>query len=140
MKIPRRYAPRTLSRKDRKKQLKHIAQTRKAYKKHQYLSRPHLSSFHSKPSHHVATAKQSYHVNKIGATPELARKTRCSLAALRKILNKGRGAYFSSGSRPNQSAESWAIARLASAITHGKASIVDHDILEAGCHPDSPAL
>jgi hypothetical protein len=81
-----------------------------------------------------------YHVKKIGATKELSLKTGCSRAALAKIINKGEGAYFSSGSRPNQTAQSWGNARLASAITAGKAAAVDYSILEKGCKPDSKAL
>ncbi len=49
---------------------------------------------------------------------------------MNKILDKGRGAYYSSGSRPNQTAESWALARLASVITGGDARKVDKDIWE----------
>ena len=45
-----------------------------------------------------------------------------------QILKKGRGAYYSSGSRPNQSSNSWAYARLASVITGGKARKVDNKI------------
>ena len=41
------------------------------------------------------------------------------------ILAKGRAAYASSGSRPNVTAEAWARARLASALTGGKAARVD---------------
>jgi hypothetical protein len=41
------------------------------------------------------------------------------------ILAKGRAAYASSGSRPNTTAEAWARARLASALTDGKAAKVD---------------
>ena len=41
------------------------------------------------------------------------------------ILEKGRAAYASSGSRPNTTAEAWARARLASALTGGKAARVD---------------
>jgi DNA-binding Xre family transcriptional regulator len=81
-----------------------------------------------------------YGVNKIGATNELAKKTGCSKTALAKIINKGAGAYYSSGSRPNQTAQSWGIARLASAITSGKAAAVDYSILEKGCKPGSKAL
>ena len=40
-------------------------------------------------------------------------------------MKKGQGAYYSSGSRPNQSAHSWGYARLASAITGGKSAAVD---------------
>jgi hypothetical protein len=104
------------------------------------VSRPKLRSFHSHESPHITTAKRRYKVDRIGATAELARKTRCSVSALRKILNKGRGAFYSSGSRPNQTAESWARARLASALTHGKAAQVDRNILQEGCQAGSPAL
>lgn len=41
------------------------------------------------------------------------------------ILAKGRAAYASSGSRPNVTAEAWAKARLASALTGGAAAKVD---------------
>lgn len=41
------------------------------------------------------------------------------------ILSKGRAAYSSSGSRPNTTAEAWARARLASALTGGKAARID---------------
>jgi DNA-binding Xre family transcriptional regulator len=81
-----------------------------------------------------------YNVVKIGATNELSKKTGCSVKALKKIISKGEGAYFSSGSRPNQSAQSWGIARLASAITAGKAGAVDFNILEKGCKPGSKGL
>jgi len=47
---------------------------------------------------------------------------------IEKILNKGRGAYYSSGSRPNQTPSSWAYARLASVIMNGPARKVDKDI------------
>ena len=71
---------------------------------------------------------------------ELSKKTKCSKATLRKILSKGQGAYFSSGSRPNQTAHSWGVARLASSITGGKASAVDFKLLSKGCSKNSKAL
>jgi hypothetical protein len=60
--------------------------------------------------------------------------------ALRDIVRKGEGAYYSSGSRPNQTSRSWGVARLASAITGGPASRIDKKILAEGCDPGSPAL
>lgn len=140
MNIIKRYLPSSLTRKDRFKQRRAILASRRAYKQGRYIARPKLRSFHSHESPHIKTAKRRYKVDRIGATAELSRKTRCSRAALRKILNKGRGAYYSSGSRPNQTAESWAVARLASALTHGKAAKVDRKILQEGCQPGSPAL
>ena len=60
-------------------------------------------------------------------------KTGCKSSALNKIVRKGEGAYYSSGSRPNQTPQSWGIARLASSITGGKAAAVDYDIITEGC-------
>ncbi len=48
----------------------------------------------------------------------------------KKIMDKGKGAYFSGGSRPNQTPASWANARLASVIMGGPARKVDKDIWE----------
>jgi len=48
----------------------------------------------------------------------------------KKIMEKGKGAYFSGGSRPNQTPASWANARLASVIMGGPARKVDKDIWE----------
>lgn len=140
MKINLRYLPMRLTRKDRKKQGKQLMKSRRLYKKGIYYSRPKINSFKSTKSPHVIKAEKMYHVDKIGATDELAKATGCSKQALAKIINKGEGAYFSSGSRPNQSAQSWGIARLASSITSGKAAAVDYNILEEGCKSKSKAL
>jgi len=139
-KINRRYLPLSLSRRDTQKQRRALRRAQTQYKRGKYIARPHLSSFHSKPSSHVATAKRMYGVDRIGATTELARKTGCSRTALRQIIRKGQGAYYSSGSRPNQTAQSWAVARLASAITGANASRVDYAILKNGCQSSSRAL
>ena len=129
-----------LTRKDRKKQGKELMKSRRLYKKGIYYSRPKVRSFKSKKSHFIIEAEKMYHVDKIGATNELAKATGCSRQSLAKIINKGEGAYYSSGSRPNQTAKSWGIARLASAIKSGKAAAVDYNILEEGCKPKSKAL
>ena len=140
MKINLRYLPKRLTRKDRKKQSKELMKSRRLYRKGIYHARPSVASFKSKKSPHIMKAENMYHVDKIGATNELAKATGCSKQALAKIINKGAGAYYSSGSRPNQSAQSWGVARLASSITAGKAAAVDYNILEEGCKPNSKAL
>jgi hypothetical protein len=140
MKINLRYLPRNLTKKDRKKQGKELIKSRRLYKKGIYHSRPKVSSFKSKKSNHIIIAEKMYNVDKIGPTNELAKATGCKKEALAKIINKGAGAYYSSGSRPNQSAQSWGIARLASSITSGKAAAVDYNILEEGCKSNSKAL
>jgi hypothetical protein len=138
--IPIKYVPKSLTAKDKKIQKNMIVKSRKLYKKGIYYTRKRVKSFKQKKSNHITNAEKLYKVNKIGATRELAKKTGCTKKALAKIINKGMGAYYSSGSRPNQSAQSWGIARLASAITSGKASVVDYDILAKGCKPGSKAL
>jgi len=79
-------------------------------------------------------------MTKIVPNKELSNATGCSIAALKQIIRKGEGAYFSSGSRPNQTAQSWGVARLASSITGGKAAAVDYSILEKGCNHRKPAF
>ena len=81
-----------------------------------------------------------YRVDKIGATSELSKKTGCSKGTLLKIIQIGEGAYYSSGSRPNQTPQSWGLARLASALTAGKAGAIDYNILLKGCKPGSKGL
>jgi hypothetical protein len=139
MKINLRYLPNRLTRKDRKSQAKELMSSRRLYRKGIYHSRPKVSSFKSKKSNYIIKAEKMYNVDKIGATDELAKATGCSKSALAKIINKGEGAYYSSGSRPNQSAQSWGLARLASSITSGKAAAIDYNILEDGCKPKSKA-
>ena len=140
MKINLRYLPKRLTRKDRNAQSKMLLKSRRLYKKGKYFTRKVVPSFKSKKSHFILNAEKLYKVSKIGATSELAKATGCSKNALAKIINKGEGAYYSSGSRPNQTAQSWGLARLASSITSGKAAAVDYSILENGCKPGSKAL
>jgi hypothetical protein len=132
-KINLRYLPKKLTLKDKKKQLKMLLKSKKLYRQGKYFTRKPVKSFHSKTSSHILKARKVYGVEKIGATQELAKKSGCSKSALAKIINKGAGAYYSSGSRPNQTAQSWGIARLASALTSGKAGAVDYNILNEGC-------
>lgn len=132
-KIPVRYLPKSLTNRDRTKQLRELQRSRKLYKHGVYHTRKRVTSFNNKKSSHIANARRIYGVDTVTPNQDLAKKTGCSVAALRKIVSKGEGAYFSSGSRPNQTARSWGLARLASAITAGKSAAVDYDILDKGC-------
>merc|ERR1711991_68647 len=134
-----RYAPKHLTKKDQKKQKKNLAKSRKLYKKGIYFKRPKVKSFKSKKSRHINNVEKIYGVKNM-SIPELSKKTKCTPASLNKIIEKGQGAYYSSGSRPNQSAHSWGVARLASSLTGGNASVIDYHVLEEGCKPDSKAL
>jgi len=48
MKIPIRYLPKSLSKKDKKKQLKMLIHSRKQYKNKNYYTRKKIPSFQSK--------------------------------------------------------------------------------------------
>ena len=139
-KVPIRYVPRTLSKKDKKKQISMLKKSKKLYKKQKYYTRQKLSSYKNKTSKHILNAKKIYKINKIIPNKELAKATGCSLESLKKIVKKGQGAYYSSGSRPNQTGQSWGLARLASSITAGKAAAVDYDILDKGCDHNKKAF
>lgn len=139
-KINLRYLPKRLTKKDKRIQSKMLLKSRKMYKRGKYYTRKPVASYKSKPSNHVLNAKKLYKVDRIGPTDELAKATGCTKNALAEIIRKGEGAYFSSGSRPNQTGQSWGIARLASSITSGKAAAVDYSILEKGCKHTSKAL
>jgi len=138
--IPKKYIPDKLSSGDKKKQKKMLKTSKEAYKKGVYISRKPLKSYSSKKSPHIKKAKKIYNIDSIIPSDKLAKKTGCSKNALKKIVKKGKGAYFSGGSRPNQTATSWGNARLASAITGGKSAAVDFNILSKGCKNNSKAL
>ena len=128
-----RYLPAQLNARDKKKQARMLIRSKRLYKKQQYYTRKPLSSYKNKTSKHIRNAQRIYKIQQITPSNELAKKTGCSLSALNQIGRKGEGAYFSSGSRPNQTAQSWGLARLASSITAGKAAAVDYSILDKGC-------
>lgn len=140
MNIPIKYLPKFLNKKDTKKQRKQLKKSRTAYKKGIYIHRQPVKSFKSKKSHHIINAEKLYNIKNLNINSELVKKTGCSRDALNRIVKKGQGAYYSSGSRPNQSAHSWGIARLASSISGGKAAAVDYHILKDGCSKNSRAL
>lgn len=137
--IPQRYIPTSLSKKDKSILRKELNKSRNRYKRKKYYTRKKVKSFTSKVSPHVKRAMKMYKVKSIKADKTLANKTKCKKHILRKIVNKGRGAYFSSGSRPNQTSHSWGRARLASAITGGPSSRIDYHLLK-GCNKNSKAL
>lgn len=139
--VPKRYyTSKTMKKRDIKKQKKNLRKSRRLYKKGKYFQRPKVKSYKSKKSKHLNHVQQIYGINKVAASKELASKTKCSREGLEEILSKGRGAYYSSGSRPNQTAESWAVARLASSLTGGNASAYDFHVLKKHCKPSSKAL
>ena len=142
--IKNTYIPQSLSKKDTKKQRKMILNSRKNYRmgerNRKYVTRDKLVSFKSKKSGWVSKATDFYNVYTLVVNKKLSRSTGCSVNGLNKIIKKGQGAYYSSGSRPNQTAHSWGVARLGSSIMGGPASNVDYHILKDHCKKNSRAL
>lgn len=124
-KIPRKYTAR-LSRRDKSKQKKNLIKSRKMYKKGIYVDRPKLKSYPKKRSQWIVKFEKRY--NRKITDKNFIDKNIISKKGQNKILSKGKGAYYSSGSRPNQTSSSWAYARLASVIMGGKARKVDNNI------------
>jgi hypothetical protein len=140
LKFPIRYVPKNLTRKDKQKQINMLLKSKKLYKKNKYYTRKKISSYKNVKSNHIVNARKIYNIQNITPNRELSLKTGCTISALQKIVKKGEGAYYSSGSRPNQTPQSWGLARLASAITAGKAAAVDYDILAKGCNHKKTAF
>jgi hypothetical protein len=133
-KFPARYLPKALENNDKRKYYRSLNKSKKLYKKGIYFLRPKVKSFKNKQSNHIQDAKRIFNVSEIVPSKKLSMATGCSIKAMKKIVNKGEGAYYSSGSRPNQTAQSWGYARLASSLTAGKAAAVDFDIIDKGCN------
>ena len=127
-KIPRKYTTR-LSSRDKSKQKKNLIKSRKMYKKGIYVDRPKLKSYPKKRSEHIVKFEKRY--NRKITDKDFIDKHILSKKGQNQILKKGRGAYYSSGSRPNQTSSSWAYARLASVIMGGKARKVDNKIWQS---------
>jgi len=113
----KKYVPNYLSPSDKKKQIRSI--------KEQTI-RPKLESAKSRRSSYVKQFENKYGF-KI-TDPKVNRIIKPEGKKL--ILDKGKAAYFTSGSRPNQNPFSWAYARLASVIMNGPARKIDKDIWE----------
>jgi hypothetical protein len=116
-KIPKQYVPASLTPADRKKQVESIRKGK---------PRPKVDSFKSKRSSYVVAFEKKYGT-KI-TDKAFIYKNIMSKRGVELVLSKGRGAYFSSGSKPNQTPASWSNARLASVIMGGPARKVDKAI------------
>lgn len=109
-------------------QLKELKKSKKAYKKGKYHVRKKIPGYRKRTSSWVVKAKKRWGISSI--TPaSLARVTGCPKKDLQAIVRKGKGAYYSSGSRPSQTPHSWGRARLASAVMGGPAARIDRKLL-----------
>ena len=114
--VPKKYLPEGLSKEDRAKQLKSIQEGTK---------RPKVD-FDSRRSSHVKKFEEKY--GKKISDKKWINDNILKSKGQELIIKKGMGAYYSGGSSPNQTPQSWALARLASVIMGGKARQVDKDI------------
>tara|TARA_B100000963_G_C22619771_1_gene669271 strand:- start:766 stop:1179 length:414 start_codon:yes stop_codon:yes gene_type:complete len=128
---PRKYYQ-GLSKKDRLKQLKSLKRSRRAYRKNRgkskYYKRPKLKSFKEKKSSWTTKFKNKY--PGIKTIKDIAKVTGIPREALLAVKKKGMGAYYSSGSRPNQTAQSWGLARMYSYIMGGPTRKIDKHITD----------
>jgi len=111
--LPKKYVPKGLSPADKKKQIESIKKK---------TIRPKVD-FDNKRSSHVVKFEKKYGY-KINNFKRISKEI-ISQKGIDEIMDKGRGAYFSGGSRPNQTPQSWSLARLASVIVNGPARKVD---------------
>jgi hypothetical protein len=116
--VSKKYVPDSLSAADKKKQLKSIKEQK---------DRPKVD-YKTKRSTHVVAFEKRY--GKKITDLDFIYKNIISKTGVDQIMDKGMGAYYSSGSRPNVTKEQWAYARLASVIVGGPARKVDQSIWE----------
>lgn len=125
-KYSNKYLPKTLSKNDQKKQKKSLNKSRKDYLSKKYYTRPKIKSYKSRPSNWTQKFHKLYPNAK--SYTEISKVTGIPVMALKAVVRKGKGAYYSSGSRPNQTADSWGKARMYSYILGGKTRKVDNHI------------
>tara|TARA_R100000808_G_C2139105_1_gene147081 strand:- start:870 stop:1277 length:408 start_codon:yes stop_codon:yes gene_type:complete len=102
---------------ERRKQIKSILEGK---------DRPKVKGFKSKRSSWAKKFEDKY--GKKITDLDFISKNIIKREGINKILSKGKGAFYSAGSRPNQTAFSWAYARLGSVIMNGPARKVDKAI------------
>ena len=132
--FPKRYTS-GLSKEDKKKQEKQLKKSVEDYKKGKFTGRTKLESYKSKPSSYVEQVKKKTGLpmnfdklaDKLTRTEKRRKEVR---RGLEEIYNKARGAYYSSGSRPNQTPESWGKARSASVLVGGPSRKIDKKIVD----------
>ena len=129
IKFPIRYIPTNITKKDKQNQINMLIKSKNLYKKHKYYTRKNIASYKNIKSKHILNARKIYNIKNILPNKNLSLKTGCKISALKQIVRKGEGAYYSSGSRPNQTPQSWGLARLASSLTSGKSAAVDYERL-----------
>ena len=112
--VPKTYVPKSLSAKDKKAQEKSILKG---------TDRPKLDSFKSKRSGWAKKFEDKYGY-KVSDTAKINKEI-LKTKGQKEIIDKGQAAYYTSGSRPNQTPFSWGLGRLASVIMNGPSRKID---------------
>lgn len=126
--IPPRYVAGV---RDKKQREEEILRQRAAYKQGRYVDPKRYPEVPEKKSDWTEQWRQRHPDTPITNLAAVSRLTKIPLHRLKQVVAKGRGAFYSSGSRPNQSASSWAYARLASVLLGGPALQVDRREMSA---------
>ncbi len=116
--LNKKYVPKGLTKSDKAKQVKSIKEGK---------DRPKLKSAPPPKRSSLVVRFEKKYGYKITNDARISKEI-ISQTGIDKILSKGRGAYYSAGSRPNVSAEQWARARLAGVILNSPARKVDMKI------------
>ncbi len=118
--LNKKYVPSTLTPAQKKKQVKSIREKRE---------RPKLKDVPQRKSSYTVKANKYFGKGNTSIS-DMAKRLKISTKGLYEIKKKGEGAYYSSGSRPNQTAFSWGMARVFSVLFGGKARSVDKEIVK----------
>tara|TARA_B100001741_G_C16543663_1_gene595616 strand:- start:527 stop:1000 length:474 start_codon:yes stop_codon:yes gene_type:complete len=125
MNPPRRQYTRGLSAADKRMHSKHMKERKEAYKSGNPIKKaPILKSYKHRKSKWVQKFANAYGISL------LDKRAIYKIFGVRPqeqatILKKGKGAFFSDGSRPAQTPFSWARGRLASVLLGGPACEID---------------
>lgn len=116
-----------LTNEQKAEQVKEIEKSKRVYKQTgKVIERKKVSNAKHVRSPHVVEFERRYGF----PVSDLARvKKEFPNTDIDTILSKGRAAFASSGSRPNQSPASWSLARLSSVLVGHKALAVDKDLV-----------
>ena len=73
-----RYIPKSLTKKDKKKQLQMLLKSKKLYKQNKYYTRKKVN-YKNKTSKHILNARKIYNIKSMIPNKELVKKTGCKL-------------------------------------------------------------
>ena len=118
-KIKKSYVPDTLTKSQKQKQVKSIRNK---------TDRPKLD-IKTRRSKWTIKAEKYFGKGKT-SVDDISKRLKVPKKGLEEIIQKGKAAYYNSGSRPNQTAFSWSQARLYSVLFGGPSRTIDKAIVE----------